>query len=79
MFDGYLVQAFQALALRDAVADEDGVEIFKVGEADKLVDGGIVAHVAFLVGVGIAPFLGGNAEHFCSPLRYRKSTGLSSH
>ena len=43
--DGYLVQTFQTFALWDTVADEDCIEIFKVGEADKLVDGGIVAYI----------------------------------
>ena len=46
LVNGYFVQAFQPLWLRDAVVNHDGVDVLHVGDADKLVDGGVVALVA---------------------------------
>lgn len=42
--------------------DEEGVEVFEVREADELGGVGVVAEVAFLAGVGIAPSFGRHAE-----------------
>ena len=51
------VQALQSLGLRDAVVYHDGVDVLHIGDADKLVDGGVVALVAFKVGVCGLPLL----------------------
>ena len=42
--------------------DELGVQAFDVGEHEQLLDGGVVAHVAVELGVGVAPLFGGLAE-----------------
>ena len=47
MLDGDFVQLLQALWLRNAVINHDGVDVLHVGDADELVDGGIVALIAF--------------------------------
>ena len=46
----------------EALGDEHRVEILQVGKADKLGDVGLVADVAALVGVFIAPLRGRLAE-----------------
>ena len=56
MLDGDFVQLLQALRLRDSVIDHDGVDVLHVGDADELVDGGIVALVAFERRIGGLPF-----------------------
>ena len=45
-----------------SLADEDGVQAFEVGEDDELFERGVVADVAFRVGVGVVPLLGGLSE-----------------
>ncbi len=45
-----------------SLADEDGVQVFEVGEDDELFDRGAVADIALGVGVGVAPLLGGLSE-----------------
>ena len=47
MLDGDFIQFFQPLRLGNTIVDHDGVDILHVGDADELVDGGIVALVAF--------------------------------
>ena len=63
LLDGNLVELDQSFALWQLLVDEEGVEIFHVGEADDLVDGCIVTNVSFLLGVGFAPLFGGHAKH----------------
>ncbi|ADV43320.1 hypothetical protein Bache_1313 [Bacteroides helcogenes P 36-108] len=63
LFYGYPIEAEKPLMLRDAVVDEDGIQILHIREANQLVDIGIVAHVAFEVGMCVAPFKGGHAKH----------------
>ena len=46
MLDCDFVQLLEALRLRNAIIDHDGVDVLHVGDADKLVDGGVVALVA---------------------------------
>lgn len=62
LLNGYLVQPFQALGLGQSAFNEDGVQVFHVGETDELIDGGVIANVAFIVGVGISPLAGCHAE-----------------
>ena len=47
LLDGDFVELFEALGLRDSVIDHDGVDVLHVGDADELVDRGIVTLVAF--------------------------------
>ena len=47
MLDGDLVEFLQPLRLGDTIVDHDGVDVLHVGDADELVDGGVVALVAF--------------------------------
>ena len=61
--DGYPVEFDEPFSLRHALSDEYGIEVFHVRQADQFVDGGIIADVAFAVGVGFAPLLCRHAEH----------------
>ena len=47
LLDGDFVQLLQSLWLWDTVVDHNGVDVLHVGDADKLVDSGIVALVTF--------------------------------
>ena len=60
--DGDLIEPFQAVALRQGHVDELGVHALNIGQHQQLLDGGVVAHVAFELGIGVAPLLGGLAE-----------------
>ncbi len=60
--DGDFVELQQALGRGQALADEDGVEAFEIGEDDELLDGGVVADVALGIGMGVAPLPGGSDE-----------------
>ena len=60
--NGDLVQALQALALRQAHVDELGVHGLDVGQHQQLLDAGVIAHIAVQAGVGITPLPGGLAE-----------------
>ena len=62
MGDGDFVEFEQAFGCREALADEDGVEAFEVGEDDELLQRGVVADIAFGIGVGVAPLFRGLAE-----------------
>ena len=55
MGDGDVVESGEALGLWQALADEDGVQAFEVGEDDELLQRGVVAEVALGDGIGIAP------------------------
>ena len=57
MLDGDFVQLLQALRLGNAVINHDGVDVLHVGDADELVDGSVVALVAFERRVGGLPLL----------------------
>ena len=48
LLNGYLVEFYEAFALRHTVVDEHGIDILHVREADELVYDGIVSNVAFL-------------------------------
>ena len=56
MLDGDFVQLLQALRLGNTIIDHDGVNVLHVGNADELVDGGIVALIAFKRRIGGLPF-----------------------
>jgi hypothetical protein len=62
LLDGDFVQAREALVLAQSFADEDGVEIFQIGEADQLGAGGLVADVAFVFRVRGTPLGSGLSE-----------------
>jgi hypothetical protein len=57
-----LVQLSKPLGLRKVFLDEEGVQVFQIGEADELGDIGEVANVALVAGMGVSPLLGGDAE-----------------
>ena len=46
----------------NTIIDHDGVDVLHVGDADKLVDCGVVALVALEVGVSALPLLMRHAE-----------------
>ena len=60
---GNPVEPDEAFALRQALADENGIEVLHVRETDEFVDGGVVADVVLAVGIGLAPLTGRHAEH----------------
>jgi len=62
LVDRDLVEAGEAFGLGQALGDEEGVEVFQIGEAHELGAGGVVADVAFVAGVLAAPLRGGLAE-----------------
>ena len=47
MLNGDLVQLLEALGLGNPIIDHHGVDVLHVGDADELVDGSVVALVAF--------------------------------
>ena len=57
MLDGDFVQFLEALGLGYSVVYHDGVDVLHVGDADKLVDCGVVALVTLEVGVRRLPLL----------------------
>ena len=54
--DGDFVQLLQTLRLGSTIVDHDGIDVLHVGDADELVDGGVVALVAFERRIGGLPF-----------------------
>lgn len=62
MSDGNLIEAVQSFALRDTVSEEYGIEVFKIGETNQLINGGIVAHISFFIRIFLSPFLCSQAE-----------------
>jgi len=60
--DGDFVELTQALRRGQALTDKDGVEAFKIGQDDELLDWGVVADIALGVRMGVAPLLRGLAE-----------------
>ena len=68
MLDGDFVQFLEALRLGHSVVDHHGVDLLHVGDADKLVDGGVVALIALERRVCRLPLLvrhakQGNIQH----------------
>ena len=51
------IEPFEPAALRQGHVDKLRVHSFNVGQHEQLLDGGVVAHVAFELGVGVAPLL----------------------
>ena len=62
MLDGDFVQLFQPLRLGNSVVDHHGVDVLHVGDADELVDRGIVTLVAFQRWIRGLPLLVRHAE-----------------
>ena len=60
--NGNRVEPLDAVALRQRHVNELGVHVLEVREDEKLFQRGVVAHVAVLAGIGVAPFAGGLAE-----------------
>lgn len=48
--------------MREIFGDKDRIEILHVREANQFVHRGVVADIAFEVGMGLAPFRGGDAK-----------------
>ena len=62
LINGNFIQFFEPLILRQAVADEVCIDAFEVGQHEELFGRGVVAEVAFEVGILSQPFAGGAAE-----------------
>ena len=56
LMDGDSVEFDKPFALGQALADKYRIEALHVGQADQFVDSGIVADIAFQVGIGFTPF-----------------------
>ena len=63
LLNGNLIQLYQSLALGQALVDEHGIQVFHVRQADQLIDSGIVAYVALLVGIHLTPLFCRHAKH----------------
>src|SRR5262245_11261320 len=53
--DGDLVETYQPLSRQQMHVQELGIETLDISQNEKLLDGGVVAHVAIEFGIGIAP------------------------
>ena len=62
MLYGDFVQLLQPLGLGNAVIDHYGVDVLHVGDADELIDGGVVALIALERWVCSLPLLVRHAE-----------------
>ena len=62
MLDGDFVEFLQPLRLGDTIVDHDGVDVLHVGDADELIDGGVVALIALERWVCGLPLLVRHAE-----------------
>src|SRR5579859_1865392 len=62
LLDGDVIEFTEPVRLGEILLDEERVQVFQIGETDKLGDVGVVTDVAFVAGVGIAPRLCGDAE-----------------
>ena len=60
--DGNVIEGGEAFGLWQALADEDGVEAFEVGEDDELLQRGVIPDIALGGWMRIAPLFGGLAE-----------------
>jgi len=60
--DGDFVESWEPLPLGQTHVDEFGVHALDVGQHEQLLDGGVVAHVAFATEIGFAPLFSGLAE-----------------
>lgn len=56
------VERGEPFRLWQALADEDRVETFEIGEDDQLLQRGVIADVSFCIGMIITPLLGRLAE-----------------
>ena len=50
-----MIEPLQTFALRQSHVNELGVHAFHIGEDEQLLDAGVIADVAFQLGVGITP------------------------
>ena len=62
LLDGYFVEFLEALRLWNAIVYHDSIDILHVGDADKLVNCGVVALVAFQRWIRGLPLLVCHAE-----------------
>src|ERR1019366_3119596 len=60
--NGNLVQPFQPFALRQSHVNKFGVHALHVGENKQLLDAGVIADVAFQLGIGVTPLPRGMTE-----------------
>ncbi len=60
--DGDCIQLYQPPGLGNILADEVGIEILEIREADQLRDIGIIPDIPFFIRVAVAPFFCGEAE-----------------
>ena len=60
--DGDLVERWKTIPLWQLHVDELGVHALDIGEHQQLLDGGVLAHVALQLGIGVAPLFGGQTK-----------------
>ena len=56
LLDGYLVEFLETFALRHAFMYKDGIQVLHIAQTDQLVNRCVVADVAFVLRMGVAPF-----------------------
>ncbi len=55
LLDGALVESGEAFGLGQGLPDQQGIEVFQVGDADELGADGLIADVVFVSWVLVAP------------------------
>lgn len=60
--DGGLIETLQTLPLGQFHMDELGVQAFKIGQHQQLLNGSVVAHVAFQRQIRVPPLFGSPTE-----------------
>ena len=74
LLDCYLVEFMQAFLLGHTFVDENRVEVLHIAQANQLVDCCVVADIAFVLGMCVAPLLGCHAEQ--SHIEYIRFVGI---
>ena len=60
--DGDCIESAKPFCLWKPIVYENGVQAFHIGQADELVNGGIITNVSLEIGIGVPPFSRRHAE-----------------
>ena len=60
--DGDFVEALETLRLSDAVVDHHRIDVFEIGNADELIDVGVISLITFECRIRRLPLLMGATE-----------------
>ena len=62
LMDGDCIEPAKPFCLWKPIVYENGVQAFHIGQADELVNGGIITNVSLEIGIGVPPFSRRHAE-----------------